>query len=197
MRWFTTEPCYVFHPMNMWEDGDRLFADVMQYETAPLFPGADGSPARPDAARLARWTFDLSGKSDAITREYIDDLAGEFPRVDDRRAGLPYTHGYFAADTRNAMDDTFDAVVHIDLRSGARQVYSFPPGDVPGEPVFVPGGPAEGEGWLLTIVYRGREDRSDVAIFDAAAVERGPIGLAHLPCRVPFGFHGNWVAAAA
>jgi carotenoid cleavage dioxygenase-like enzyme len=197
MRWFTTDPCYVFHPMNMWEEGDRLFADVMQYELAPLFPNADGSPAKPAAARLARWTFDLSGKTDAIARRYIDDLDGEFPRLDERRAGLPYAHGYFAADTRNAGDDTFDAIAHIDLRSGKRQVYNFAAGDVPGEPVFVPRGAAEGDGWLLTIVFRGGENRSDVAILDALEVDRGPIGLARLPHRVPFGFHGNWVAAAA
>jgi carotenoid cleavage dioxygenase-like enzyme len=195
MRWFATDPCYVFHPMNMWEEGDRLYADVMQYEAAPLFPNAHGSPARPEAARLARWTFDLSGKTDTIARDYIDDLDGEFPRFDERRAGLPYVHGYFAADTRGAADETFDSIVHIDLRASRRQVYTFDAGDVPGEPVFVPRGAAEGDGWLLTVVYRGRENRSDVAIFDAPDVDRGPIALVRLPRRVPFGFHGNWVAA--
>ena len=43
IRWFETDPCYVFHPMNAWEDGDKIFADVMQYPVAPLFPNADGS----------------------------------------------------------------------------------------------------------------------------------------------------------
>ena len=46
MRWFTTDACYVFHPMNAWEDGDTIFADVMEYPVAPLFPNADGSHAR-------------------------------------------------------------------------------------------------------------------------------------------------------
>src|SRR5271166_5911417 len=43
MRWFTTDACYVFHPMNAWEEGDTIFADVMEYPVAPLFPNADGS----------------------------------------------------------------------------------------------------------------------------------------------------------
>jgi carotenoid cleavage dioxygenase-like enzyme len=196
MRWFATDACYVFHPMNVWEEGDRLYADVMQFETAPLFPNADGSPPKLAAARLARWTFDLSGKTDTIQRDYIDDLSGEFPRFDERRAGLPYAHGYFAADTRGTADDRFDSIVHIDVRSGRRQVYTFDAGDGPEEPIFVPRGAAEGDGWLLSIVYRGRENRSDLAIFDALAVDRGPIGLVRLPRRIPFGFHGNWVAAS-
>jgi carotenoid cleavage dioxygenase len=192
MRWFTTDPCYVFHPMNMWEDGDRLYADVMQYENPPLFPNADGSPGKPATARLARWTFDLAGRTDTIAREYIDDMEGEFPRFDGRRAGLAYRHGYFAASARGATDVSFDSIAHIDVRSGHRQVYTFPSGDSPGEPVFVPRSDAEGDGWLLAVVYRGGENRSDITVFDAMDVTRGPIGTACLPRRVPFGFHGNW-----
>lgn len=195
IRWFTTDPCYVFHPMNTWEEGDRLFADVMQYERAPLFPNADGSPGTASAARLARWTFDLSGRSDTIKREYIDDLPGEFPRFDERKTGRPYRHGYFAARASDASDASLDSIAHIDVRTGVRRVYTFPPGDVPGEPVFIPRGETEGDGWLLSVTYRGSEHRSDVVVFDAANVADGPVGAAQLPRRVPFGFHGNWVAA--
>ena len=99
IRWFTTDPCYVFHPMNMWEDGDKIYADVMQYPAAPLFPNADGSPGKPAIARLVRWTFDLAGNTNTIKQEALDDMAGEFPRLDERRAGLSYRHGYFAGRT--------------------------------------------------------------------------------------------------
>ena len=47
MRWFETDPCYVFHPMNAYTDGHRIVAHVMQFEEVPLFPHADGSPAGP------------------------------------------------------------------------------------------------------------------------------------------------------
>jgi carotenoid cleavage dioxygenase len=42
------------------------------------------------------------------------------------------------------------------------------------------------------VVYRGAEDRSDFVVFDAQDVAKGPIGVAAMPRRVPFGFHGNW-----
>ena len=62
------------------------------------------------------------------------------------------------------------------------------------EPVFVPKSPdsPEGEGYLMSIVYRARENRSDLAFFDAENLSDGPLALAELPHRVPFGFHGNW-----
>jgi len=194
MRWFTTDACYVFHPMNAWEEGDKILADVMEYPVAPLFPNADGTMSERSAARLVRWTFDLGGASNTIKREAIDDLAGEFPRFDERYAGLPYRHGWFAANATRPGDFGFDSLAHVDHRTGKRVVYSFPAGDVPGEPIFIPRKPdaAEGDGWIIAVVYRAAEDRSDFVVFDAQAIEAGPIGTAKLPRRVPFGFHGNW-----
>jgi carotenoid cleavage dioxygenase len=193
IRWFNTGACYVFHPMNMWEDGDKIYVDVMQYENAPLFPNMDGSPGKPAAARLSRWTFDLASNSNTIKREYIDDLDGEFPRLDERRAGLSYRHGYYAADTKNTSKVYFDAIAHIDHKTGKKQVFTFDEGN-PGEPVFVPraANAEEGDGWLVTTLYHKDTDTSGFVVFDAQNVAKGPIGEALLPRRVPFGFHGNW-----
>ncbi len=193
IRWFTTDPCYVFHPMNMWEEGTKIVVDVMQYANAPLFPNADGSPGRPAAARLVRWTLDLADNTNTIRRQPIDDLAGEFPRLDERFAGLAYRHGYFAANSRGEAKVLFDSIAHIDLKTGKRTAHTFADG-MPGEPVFVPrsADAAEGDGWLVTTVYRPSEDRSDFAVFEAMDVAKGPIGVAELPRRVPYGFHGNW-----
>lgn len=194
IRWFTTDPCYVFHPMNMWEEGDKIIVDAMEYERAPLFPSADGSPARNSSAYLSRWTFDLADNSNTVRRQRIDDLAGEFPRLDERRAGLSYRHGYFAGNSKNDGKVLFDAIAHIDHETGKKTTYGFPEGDAPGEPVFVPRNEAagEGDGFLVTTVYRGNESRSDFVVFDAQDVAKGPIGTAQLPRRIPFGFHGNW-----
>jgi carotenoid cleavage dioxygenase-like enzyme len=197
IRWFQTDPCYVFHPMNAWEEGSRIIADVMEYPVAPLFPLADGSsPMERPYARLTRWTFDLSDDSNSFRREPIDDMAGEFPRFDERHAGLAYRHGWFAA-TRRPGSTSFDSLAHIDLASGARKAWELPPGDFTGEPVFVPrkAGAAEGDGWLVALVYRGDEDQSDFVVLDAQDVTAGPIASARIPRRVPFGFHGNWKPA--
>jgi carotenoid cleavage dioxygenase len=195
IRWFTADPCYVFHPMNAWEEGEKIFADVMEYPVAPLFPTLDGSVPQDAFARLVRWTFDLSQPSNTIKREQIDDLPGEFPRFDERRAGLSYRHGWFAGIRRTDIEAIrFDTIAHVDLATGKRVDDAYPVGDTPGEPIFVPrdADADEGDGWLLAVVHRGQEDRSDFVIYDAQDVGAGPIGLAKVPRRVPFGFHGNW-----
>jgi carotenoid cleavage dioxygenase len=180
--------------MNAWEEGSKIFADVMEYPAAPLFPNADGSRGADAPARLVRWTIDLAGASNAIKREPLDDMAGEFPRFDERRAGLAYRHGWFAANTERPGELHFDAIAHIDLTTGKRATYELPSGDATSEPVFTPRSPdaAEGDGYLLSVVYRGQTDRSDLLVFDTSDITAGPLASAHVPRRVPFGFHGNW-----
>ncbi len=119
--------------------------------------------------------------------------------MDDRRAGLGYRHGWFAASSSSEQDVRFDAIAHIDLKTGKKTVHGLGAGNVTSEPVFVERGPnaAEGEGWILAVVYRGDENRSDLVVLDAQDVAKGPIAVAALPRRVPFGFHGNWVGESA
>ena len=193
LRWFQGDPCYVFHPMNAFEEDGKIVADVMQSQSVP-FPDADGTPNDPAKvmAHLHRWTFDLVGNSDRFRSAPVDDLAAEFPRLDERFAGLAYRHGYYAAATESWVG--FDMLVHFDHATGKRIVYHAPKGDVLGEPVFVPRKPgaAEGDGYLLATIYRGAENRSDLLVFDAGGIDRGPIAEAQLSHRVPYGFHGNW-----
>jgi len=200
VRWFETEPCFVFHPMNAYTSGEQIRAHVMQFEEAPLFPHIDGSkPDRDKAnARLCEWEIDLRANSNGIKRTYIDDITGEFPRLDERLTGLEYRHGYYAASTKKNGGEGFNALVHQDLATGSAMRFDLPEGDFAGEPVFVPGSKAasEGAGYVLSLLYRGAENRSDLAIFDAQNIADGPLACAQLPHRVPFGFHGNWCANA-
>ncbi|MGH6908844.1 MAG: carotenoid oxygenase family protein [Phenylobacterium sp.] len=196
MRWFNTEACYVFHPLNSWEVDGKIYCDVMRYDVAPLFPKADGSPGDRAAARLVRWTFDLNSNSDAIKEEALDDLDGEFPRVDPRVETRAHRHGWYAADPTNAKTIKQSAIAHLDLKTGKRQVYELTGGDMTSEPVFTPRSEsaAEGDGWVTAVVYRAGEDRSDLLVFEAQDIAKGPIATAKMPRRVPFGFHGNWVS---
>ncbi len=157
---------------------------------------ADGP--QKNRARYCRWTFDLAGNTDRFTQTYLDDLTGEFPRIDDRHAGYAFAHGWYAcANPELPMFGALSGIVHVDGTGKRRGHYLLPAGDTISEPVFVERGSdaPEGDGWLLAVVWRARENRSDLAVFNARDVQAGPIALVHLGHRVPDGFHGNWVGA--
>ncbi|MGJ7507507.1 carotenoid oxygenase family protein [Variovorax sp. GT1P44] len=204
IRWFEGEAGYVFHVMNAWEESDanggqRIVADVMRYDEPPLFPYPDGRLTDPlrSVARLCRWTFDLATGTTRFQQQPLDDLAGEFPRIDDRRAGLPYRHGWYACQREAVYGAGNEGLAHFDAVTGRRTLHYLPPGDRVSEPVFVPRAPdaPEGEGWLLATAYRAAECRSDLVVFDAQALADGPVATVQLSHRVPSGFHGSWLPA--
>jgi carotenoid cleavage dioxygenase len=49
----------------------------------------------------------------------------------------------------------------------------------------------------MGFVYDATTDRSDFVVLDAHDFTAAPVATVHLPVRVPFGFHGNWVPDAA
>ena len=197
IKWYTDDPCYVFHPMNAYTEDNKIIADVMQFEEAPLFPHVDGSMGDPKKAeaKLNRWVIDLSSNSSNIKKNYLDDDLGEFPRVDERYAMMKYRHGYYAAGIGEHIPGTsFNSIAHFDHVKGEKSFLQLSKNDAVGEPVFIPkkDDSEEGDGYLIATAYRGEENRSDLLILDAQNIESGPIATAKLPHRIPFGFHGNW-----
>jgi len=194
LRWFRGDPCFVFHLMNAWEEGEQICAEVVRYDRPPYFPDTQGTPGPAGVGRLARWRFDLSQPGDGFAWDFIDDMQSEFPRIDERFTGLPYRHGWLACERPEGRTDAAGGLEHIDVKSGERTVFWMPQGDSVSEPVFVPrtADAAEGDGWLLAVAWRGAERRSDLIVLDADALADGPVATVALSHRVPFGFHGTW-----
>ncbi|MEN8181927.1 MAG: carotenoid oxygenase family protein, partial [Myxococcota bacterium] len=186
--WYEIDPCYVFHPLNAYEDGQSIVLDVCRFEKLSLDLG-DGAGSPP---RLHRFTIDReAGK---VREEPLDDRAGDFPRVHDRVVGLRHRYGYLAGMGEEA-DSLGSELRKYDLESGSSVTHGLPAGCQAGEPVFAaaPDGRGEDEGWVLTFVYDAGRDRSDLVILDATRFDAEPVARIHLPARVPFGFHGSWI----
>jgi carotenoid cleavage dioxygenase len=197
LRWFKGDPAYVFHPMNAHTDGDIVTCDVCEFEQAPLFPLPDGTPGDPKKAtpRLTRWTFDLSRNTDDYQWERLNDIACEFPRLDERFTGSKYRYGFVACDTDAEFKiGGFNGIGRIDHQTGQLDVYDVGEGRATNEPIFVPKSEhsAEGEGFLLANIYDSARQASQLIILDAENVTEGPLATAYLDHRIPFGFHGNW-----
>ncbi len=81
------------------------------------------------------------------------------------------------------------------MKSNKKQIHHFGDGSFALEPIFVPcsENSDEGDGFLLSYVYREALNRSDLVILDAQHVDDEPLAIVQLPHRVPFGFHGCWV----
>jgi carotenoid cleavage dioxygenase len=186
--WRELEPCFVFHPLNAFEDGDgRVVVDVVrlpQLFASERYRATEGPPT------LDRWIIDPRGGP--VKQERLDDRPQEFPRVDERCVGKPHRYGY---SVEIGAGFRFEALLKHDLREGRTERHAQGAARLFMEPVFVPRRPDAGEddGWVLAYTYEADANRSDVVILDARDFSAGPVATIHLPVRVPFGFHGNWI----
>jgi carotenoid cleavage dioxygenase-like enzyme len=191
VRWFEVDLCYVFHILNAWESDDGNVVHLDAGRHASMWAGGADKFER---CYLHRWSFDL--RTGAVTEEQLDDQSHGFPRIDDRRTGLPNRYGWTVG-PRPGAADTMDApsnLIKYDLVTGARTAHDFGPGRSSGEPVFVPAhdGAGEDEGYLVTFVYDAGTDRSNFVVLDASDMAAPSIAEVPLPRRVPHGFHGSW-----
>jgi carotenoid cleavage dioxygenase len=193
IRWVDVPPCYVFHGLSAHRDGDDVVLRVHRLEEA-FGRAGDLVPSY-----LTEWRVGTAGPSLTFAEERISDRSMDLPAHDRRHTGRPLRHGWCTTTTPVDAPYGFElaGLCHVDLRTGAETVWDAGADLRGGEPVFVPGGDREGEGWLLTYVWDRTTDRSALAVFDAGAVDAGPVGRVELPVRVPFGFHGLWVGEAA
>jgi carotenoid cleavage dioxygenase-like enzyme len=185
VRWFDIDPCYVFHVVNAYDDGRAIVLDAIRYPE--IWRGTSGFET--DGV-LWRWTLDLA--TGAVAERQLDNRAVEFPRIDDRLAGLPARYAVSVGET---------TLIRYDLHTGSAAEHTFGTAQAPGRPgeaVFVPstsGTADESSGWYLAYVHDPVRNGSDLIIIDASDFSGAPVARITLPQRVPHGFHGNWIGA--
>jgi carotenoid cleavage dioxygenase len=185
-KWYELKPCYAFHSLNAYDDGNTIVMDICRYED--MWRG-DASAFTP--SYLHRWT--INRETGHIGEQQLDDRVAEFPRIDDRLTGQPHRYGY-AAWAKSTVASEATALVKYDLKTGESCAHEFGAGRSPSEGVFVADSESAGEdeGWLLTYLYDKADNASEVVVLDAQNPTNAPVARVKLPQRVPFGFHGCW-----
>lgn len=182
VTWYEISPCYVFHPMNAYEDGSKIVLDVCRMDDT-FKPGSESPPM------LYRWVIDQD--TGTVTETQLDDRVVDFVRVCDTVVGLKNRYGYGAAFGALPAAEGF---MKYDMDNNSSQYHDLKGGEG-SEPVFVkdPDGSSEDDGWVLSYVHRPDINKGEIVIVDSRNFEKEPVARIHLPVRVPAGFHGNWV----
>lgn len=193
LQWFEVDTMYVFHFMNSFERDGKVYVDACRFPRMNMPEvGMDPAEAAEVRPQLTRITLDPATSTSSMTT--LVDRPCEFPRVAPADEGHDYRYGY-APSASAGLD--FDSVMKYDHHTGSAEYHRYAGNSVCGEAVFAPDpdGATEDAGWLLNFVYDADTDSSDFVIVDARDLTE--TARVHLPRRVPFGFHGNWMPTEA
>ena len=194
IRWFESPACYVFHTLNAYEEGDEVVLIACRMNSTTVLMTEDTQPD-PDGniPRLHQWRFNL--KTGTVREQMLDDVAAEFPRINEQLLGQKNRYGYIAKSAKSSVP-LFDGIIKYDLDTGKSQTHEFGKGRYGGEPVFAPRPSAtqEDDGWLVTFVHDTAEDTSELVVVNAQDITSKPVARVIIPQRVPYGFHGTWIS---
>ncbi|MEM8504730.1 MAG: carotenoid oxygenase family protein, partial [Cyanobacteria bacterium P01_D01_bin.1] len=198
VRFLDTDPCFVFHHANAFEQGNQIILDSVCYDSFPTLDDAeDYSTVDFDhvpASQLWRFTIDLTTEKVAVGK--IIERPCEFPTMNPQRVGRDYRYLYMGATDGPIKNAPLQALIKRDMQTGGEQLWSAAPRGFGGEPLFVarPGGEAEDDGWVMLWIYNSAGDRTELAIFDAQNITTGPIAKLKLRHHIPYGLHGSFVS---
>jgi beta,beta-carotene 9',10'-dioxygenase len=189
---FETDPFFCFHHVNAYEENGSVVVDACTFEDAQIIQDLyldrlrAGKPIA--RAELRRFRIELSSRRVA-TEQLAEGL--ELPRINYARHNeRPYRY-VWGIDQKTGW---LDRIVKVDVAE-RHTIEWREEGCSPGEPVFVaaPDGEAEDDGVLLSVVFDSRSGRSFMLVLDASDLSE--VARAAAPHHIPYGFHGQFVAA--
>jgi all-trans-8'-apo-beta-carotenal 15,15'-oxygenase len=146
-------------------------------------------------AALVRLRIDLA--TGAVDRRtFPTGNANEFPRINPHYVAAPHRYVYIASNPPDRGIGLQQRVSRVDLSTGATVSHDFAPHGYPGEPVFIPAQPAgsgaEDEGFVVTLVFDGAANRTQIVGLDARDLAAAPLFVARLRHHVPYSLHGTF-----
>ena len=189
VRWFRAPKSVMqTHSFNAWEEGKHLHLEHFVTDTGWLsqFPDINNPAAAEKPPFAYRWTLDLESTSDSFESVRLFPHIGEMPMIDLRFLTRKTRHFWFGTSNtalgpmlpRGPKGPPFTCLGHFDAVTEKIDYWYAGAHSSPEEPVFVPRNPnaEEGDGWLMTMVGRRAENRTDFVILDARNLSAGPGG---------------------
>jgi len=183
MRWFDVTPCAISHTVNAFENGSTIVVDAVR------------APKIMTLHALHRFTFDMA--SGRATETTLDPRFVDFPRVHPAVVGTRHRYAYTTELCDFGADGGFARTVvrQHDLEAGTAVAHEFGDAAMPGECAVAPrpGSAKEDDAWVILFVHLRDGTATELVILDASQFAARPVARVRMPCRVPFGLHGEWL----
>ena len=149
-------------------------------------------------AKGTLWRSRLNPDTAKVTQmEQLSDRACEFPVVPEQLVGQASRYTYLSVH-RDGVDiskEFHGAIARFDHKTDTLKMADRGDKWYPSEPIYAPDTRNPEQGWVLTVVYNGNSDTSEVVVFDSNKLDDEPVCRLRLPSVIPFSFHGRWKPA--
>jgi carotenoid cleavage dioxygenase-like enzyme len=196
-----TEPWFQWHFSNGCVDTDGLIAiDFVRYpdfQTNQYLKQVATGQTR-TKAKGTLWHARLNPQTGKVTQLVeLLDRACEFPVVPPQVVGQASTDIYLSVyrDGVDISQELLGAIARFNPKTDRLAIADLGENRYPSEPLYAADALNPQQGWVLTVVYDGNSDTSEVVVFDSDALDQEPVCRVGLPSVIPHSFHGKWKPA--
>ncbi|MEO0407884.1 MAG: carotenoid oxygenase family protein [Cyanobacteria bacterium P01_A01_bin.135] len=199
----TADPWFQWHVSNAYLEGKsgHLVLDVIRYADFAtndyLREVATGAVRTRTKGTYWRICIDpQTGR--VLSQTELIDQSCEFPVVDPQQVGQAADAVYLTLHRSGeaAYSDMFGAIAKYDFGTGDLVLADCGEQRYPSEPLYAKDADSQ-RGWVLTVVFDGNQEQSELWIFAADALCDGPVARLGLPQVIPPSFHGRWQPKAS
>lgn len=201
IRWFEFSPCFVYHVVNAWEEGDDIVMIACRYmPTIDKHGRIDEQTTARNIATLAMtarlWRYRMNVKTGESSEECLDpDNNVEFPGFDSTLTGRKTRWGYLVEHHPHGVRWTgirkydTDTGICVGKWSDGHEVSWY------SEPWFAPADNQQSEdhGYVVAFHWNAASEQQQLQVFDALDLSKGPVARVTIPTRIPSGFHACWM----
>ncbi len=192
------EPWYQWHFGNGCLDVDgNIVCDLVRYAdfATNQFLGEVATGETKTEAIGELWQLVINPNSgELISSDRLVDRSCEFPLVPAVDVGRKWRYTYLAAhkSSSNLSRELVGTIGRFDRQTNSLTLAELARDLYPSEPIHVVDKYNENRGWIITLIYDGAADCSEVWIYDRDRLNDAPVCRLGLPSVIPMGFHGTW-----
>lgn len=196
MKWFEVPGFNIIHAINAWDEGPDEIVLV-----APNILSVEHTLERMDLIHSSIEKVRINLKTGHISRQPISSKNLDFAVINP--SNIAKKNKYIYAAIGDPMPK-ITGVVKLDISNERNTdclvgLRMFGEGCFGGEPFFIPKNPtdpeaAEDDGYLVSYVHNERTGESTFLVMDTKSPNLEVVAEVSLPNRVPYGFHGLFVA---
>ncbi|NJK57736.1 MAG: hypothetical protein HC939_17915 [Pleurocapsa sp. SU_5_0] len=193
-----TDPWFQWHFVNGYVDQNgKIVTEFTRYEdfATNQYLKEVASGYSETSAPGTLWSLVIDPQTaKVISNQQILNACDEFPLVSPAKVGQNWRYTYLNVhrDGVTHGSELFNAIARFDRETGKVAIADLGENSYPSEPILVPSKDNPEHDWLLTVVYDGDTDSSEVRIYQSDRLTDAPICRLALPSVIPPGFHGTW-----
>ena len=201
IKWFEFSPCFLYHVINCWEEGDEV---VM---TACRFMPVQNEDGTIDEHRTAKmiahlgmearlWRYRMNLRTGECSEECLNaEFNCEFPSYETSRTGRRSEFAYLVDHNPKTLHWTGIRKFNTDTGESLGNWTDGPKDCWYSEPWFAPADNPQSEdhGYVITFMWNDKIKEQELQVFDALDISSGPVARAKMPHPIPVGFHACWM----